>query len=72
MLAAALSGHQAHQPTALLPPLVLPGAAYVGNGYVLNLNKMGINDVIDLAFLHGYAEPVLLLLHEPEPAWVGK
>jgi cleavage and polyadenylation specificity factor subunit 1 len=31
----------------------------------------GIRDVRDMAFLHGYAEPVLLLLHEPDPTWPG-
>ncbi|GLC77555.1 hypothetical protein PLESTF_001954700, partial [Pleodorina starrii] len=49
------------------------GVATVGNGYLLNLNKMmGIREVRDCVFLHGYTEPVLLLLHEPDPTWVGR
>jgi cleavage and polyadenylation specificity factor subunit 1 len=28
--------------------------------------------VRDIAFLHGYVEPVLLVLHEAEPTWVGR
>ncbi|EFJ51734.1 hypothetical protein VOLCADRAFT_87503 [Volvox carteri f. nagariensis] len=48
------------------------GVATLGNGYLLNLNKMmGIREVRDCVFLHGYTEPVLLLLHEPDPTWVG-
>jgi hypothetical protein len=26
----------------------------------------------DAVLLHGYHEPVLLVLHEPEPVWVGR
>ncbi|GIL66196.1 hypothetical protein Vafri_19806, partial [Volvox africanus] len=49
------------------------GAVTVGNSYLLNLNKMmGIREVRDCVFLHGYTEPVLLLLHEPDPTWVGR
>jgi cleavage and polyadenylation specificity factor subunit 1 len=27
--------------------------------------------VRDAVFLHGYNEPVLMLLHEAEPTWAG-
>jgi cleavage and polyadenylation specificity factor subunit 1 len=48
-------------------------AAAVGNSYVLNLHRMmGIREVRDAVFLHGYTEPVLLLLHEPDPTWAGR
>lgn len=48
-------------------------AASVGNSYVINLAKTaGIKDVRDAAFLYGYTEPVLLLLHETEPTWPGR
>lgn len=44
----------------------------MGNSYVLHLSKLGIGSVTDMAFLHGYAEPVLLVLHETQPSWVGR
>ncbi|CAD7702900.1 unnamed protein product [Ostreobium quekettii] len=47
-------------------------AATVGNSYVLHLGKMGIQEVRDFVFLHGYNEPVILILHEPEPTWPAK
>ncbi|KAG2481891.1 hypothetical protein HYH03_019150, partial [Edaphochlamys debaryana] len=48
-------------------------APTVGNAYLLNLSKMmGIREVRDCVFLHGYTEPVLLLLHEPDPTWAGR
>ncbi|KXZ43815.1 hypothetical protein GPECTOR_80g175 [Gonium pectorale] len=49
------------------------GVACVGNSYMLNLQKMmGIREVRDCVFLHGYTEPVLLLLHESDPTWAGR
>lgn len=33
---------------------------------------IGVNEVRDAAFLHGYSVPVLLLLHEPDPTWPGR
>lgn len=32
----------------------------------------GIRDVRDVVLLNGYMEPVLLVLHEPEPTWPGR
>eukprot|EP00955_Chlamydomonas_euryale_P084517 363974-Chlamydomonas_euryale.AAC.4 len=35
-------------------------------------SAQGILEVRDAGFLHGYSEPVLLVLHEPEQTWVGR
>ncbi|MEW5299110.1 MAG: hypothetical protein WDW36_002156 [Sanguina aurantia] len=54
-------------------PSLLQGSSGVGNSYVVNLAKMlGIHEVRDAVFLHGYTEPVLLLLHEPDPTWAAR
>lgn len=39
---------------------------------MLDLRLRGINAVRDAVFLHGYAEPVLLVLHEVAPTWAGR
>ena len=46
-------------------------AANFANGYVDNLASAGIKEVRDAVFLHGYNEPVLLVLHEEEATWTG-
>lgn len=46
-------------------------AAALGNSYVDNLSKMNIREIRDAVFLHGAAEPTLLILHEAEPTWAG-
>ena len=45
--------------------------AAVGNSYVDNLSKMNIREIRDAVFLHGCAEPTLLVLHEGDPTWPG-
>jgi cleavage and polyadenylation specificity factor subunit 1 len=46
-------------------------AAALGNSYVDNLSKMNIREIRDAVFLHGAAEPTLLILHEGDPTWAG-
>jgi hypothetical protein len=48
-------------------------SASVGNSYLLPLSKTlrHCGSVRDMVFLHGYTEPVLLLLHEAQPTWPG-
>lgn len=46
-------------------------AAAVGNAYVDNLSKMNIREIRYAVFLHGSAEPTLLVLHEGDPSWAG-
>ncbi|KAF5843827.1 hypothetical protein DUNSADRAFT_5064 [Dunaliella salina] len=80
----------------------LGSAAALGNGYLLNLAKLGggsgashqggarvlgsgggpggralvgptgIKEVRDCVLLNGYTEPVLLVLHQPDPTWPGR
>ena len=48
-------------------------AASVKDSYVLDLaREMKISGVRDAAFLHGYGEPTILVLHEKRPTWAGR
>lgn len=53
-------------------------SASVGNSYLVQLAKMPTiklasdTAVRGMTFLHGYTEPVLLLLHESAPTWGGR
>ena len=47
-------------------------AAALAGSFVLDLRPRGIRAVRDAVFLHGYAEPVLLVLHEVAPTWAGR
>jgi len=49
-----------------------PDAAGLGKSFVLDLRSRGVRSVRDAVFLHGYAEPVLLILHEAAPTWAGR
>ncbi|CAM6094104.1 unnamed protein product [Calypogeia fissa] len=46
--------------------------AHVASSYVVNLRSMDMKHVKDFVFLHGYNEPVILVLHEREPTWAGR
>lgn len=52
--------------------------ASVGNSYLVNLAKVSSLKLASdcavraMTFLHGYTEPVLLLLHETPPTWGGR
>lgn len=48
------------------------GAAGVAGSYTVDLHELGIGRVKSIAFLNGYSEPVLLVLHEGEPTWAGR
>ncbi|KAI8464986.1 MAG: CPSF A subunit region-domain-containing protein [Monoraphidium minutum] len=48
-------------------------AAALGNSYLVDVGKdAGVGQVRAAAFLHGYTEPLLLLLHEDKPTWPGR
>lgn len=55
-----------------------PRPASVGNSYVVGLAKapglrLGSDGAVrDMVFLHGFVEPVLLLLYEATPTWPGR
>ena len=40
--------------------------------YTINLKEMGIINVKDLVFLHGYYDPTLLILYEPRRTWASR
>lgn len=42
------------------------------NSYTIHLPSLGIRNVKDIKFLHGYYEPTLMILYEPIGAWVGR
>lgn len=53
-------------------------SASVGNSYLVHLAKVPSLKLASdcavraMSFLHGYTEPVLLLLHETTPTWGGR
>jgi cleavage and polyadenylation specificity factor subunit 1 len=53
-------------------------SASVGNSYLVHLAKVASLKLSSdcavraMTFLHGYTEPVLLLLHETTPTWGGR
>lgn len=46
--------------------------ANVASSYVVNLRSIDMKHVKDFVFLHGYNEPVILVLHDREPTWAGR
>lgn len=42
------------------------------SSYVLNLSEMGIVNVKDIVFLHGYYDPTIAFLYEPKRTWAGR
>jgi cleavage and polyadenylation specificity factor subunit 1 len=46
--------------------------ARIESSYVVSLRDLDIKFVKDFVFLHGYTEPVVVVLHEKEPTWAGR
>ncbi|KAK4766592.1 hypothetical protein SAY87_008234 [Trapa incisa] len=46
--------------------------AHIESSYIINLRDLGMNHVKDFVFLHGYIEPVMVILHEMELTWAGR
>lgn len=47
-------------------------AVRIESSYVIDLHDMEMNHIKDFTFVHGYIEPVLVILHEREPTWAGR
>jgi len=43
----------------------------VQDSFVIDPTALGITNIKDMTFLHGYHEPTLLVLYEPMHTWVG-
>ncbi|WVZ14862.1 hypothetical protein V8G54_012428 [Vigna mungo] len=47
-------------------------AARVESSYMINLRDLDMRHVKDFTFVHGYIEPVMVILHERELTWAGR
>ncbi|KAM7272599.1 hypothetical protein ACFE04_027262 [Oxalis oulophora] len=47
-------------------------SARIESSYIINLRDLEMKHVKDFIFVHGYIEPVLVILHEREPTWAGR
>ncbi|XP_021317957.1 probable cleavage and polyadenylation specificity factor subunit 1 isoform X3 [Sorghum bicolor] len=47
-------------------------AVRIESSYVIDLRDLEMNHIKDFTFVHGYIEPVLVILHEREPTWAGR
>ncbi|XP_074281902.1 cleavage and polyadenylation specificity factor subunit 1 isoform X1 [Silene latifolia] len=47
-------------------------SARVDSSYMINLRDLDIKHVKDFVYVHGYIEPVLVILHEQELTWAGR
>ncbi|GMH19709.1 hypothetical protein Nepgr_021550 [Nepenthes gracilis] len=47
-------------------------SARIDSSYIVNLRDLDMKHVKDFIFVHGYIEPVLVILHEREPTWAGR
>ncbi|KAK6926348.1 Cleavage/polyadenylation specificity factor, A subunit, N-terminal [Dillenia turbinata] len=47
-------------------------SARIESSYIINLRDLDMKHVKDFTFVHGYIEPVMVILHEREPTWAGR
>nr|XP_043633583.1 cleavage and polyadenylation specificity factor subunit 1 [Erigeron canadensis] len=47
-------------------------SARVQSSYIFGLRDLDVKHVRDFIFVHGYIEPVLVILHEKELTWAGR
>ncbi|GJS10780.1 cleavage and polyadenylation specificity factor subunit 1 [Tanacetum coccineum] len=47
-------------------------SARMQSSYIISLKDLDVKNVKDFIFVHGYIEPVLVILHEKELTWAGR
>lgn len=47
-------------------------AVRIESSYIINLRDLDMKHVKDFTFVHGYIEPVMVILQEKEPTWAGR
>ncbi|CAH9139745.1 unnamed protein product [Cuscuta epithymum] len=47
-------------------------SARIESSYIINLRDLNVKHVKDFTFVHGYIEPVMVILHERELTWAGR
>lgn len=47
-------------------------SARIESSYIINLRDLEMKHVKDFIFVHGYIEPVMVILHERELTWAGR
>ncbi|XP_041007427.1 cleavage and polyadenylation specificity factor subunit 1 isoform X1 [Juglans microcarpa x Juglans regia] len=47
-------------------------SARIESSFLINLRDLDMKHVMDFIFVHGYIEPVMVILHEREPTWAGR
>lgn len=47
-------------------------SVHIESSFVINLRDLEMQHVKDFTFVHGYIEPVMVILHEKEPTWAGR
>lgn len=47
-------------------------SAHIESSYIINFRDLDMKHVKDFIFVHGYIEPVMVILHERELTWAGR
>ncbi|KAF3433103.1 hypothetical protein FNV43_RR24205 [Rhamnella rubrinervis] len=47
-------------------------SARIESSYIINLRDLDMQHIKDFIFVHGYIEPVMVILHERELTWAGR
>ncbi|VFQ77558.1 unnamed protein product [Cuscuta campestris] len=47
-------------------------SARIESSYIINLRDLDVKHVKDFTFVHGYIEPVMVILHKKELTWAGR
>ncbi|XP_057859514.1 cleavage and polyadenylation specificity factor subunit 1 isoform X2 [Cryptomeria japonica] len=47
-------------------------SVHIESSYIVSLRDLDMKHVKDFTFIHGYIEPVMVILHEREPTWAGR